>query len=153
VTPLNPDRSASEPARILRRLAAICYDALLLAGVLALYTGTVIVLRGGRAVDPNTPWFTLSLIAVIGVFVCWFWTHGGQTLGMTAWRITLESSDGSPVTWKHAVIRFLAAWLSVLPLGLGFWWSLWDPDKRCWHDTLSKTALVYRRKPSASASR
>jgi hypothetical protein len=31
--------------------------------------------------------------------------------------------------------------LSVLPLGLGVAWALFDDDHLCWHDRLSKTYL------------
>jgi uncharacterized RDD family membrane protein YckC len=134
-------------AGILRRLAAIGYDSLLLAGVLSLYTGAVLALRGGRAVEPNTAWYSLSLLIVVFCFFGWFWTHGGQTLGMAAWRIRLATVDGSRLRWRHALVRYLAAWLSLLPAGLGFLWSCVDGERRAWHDIVSGTVLVYETKP------
>jgi uncharacterized RDD family membrane protein YckC len=129
-------------APLARRLAAICYDALLLAGVLFLFTLAVVVLRGGRAVDAGTVWFGPGLIAVAFVFFGWFWTHGGQTLGMRAWRIRLVRPDAQPIGWRQASLRFVGAWLAALPLGLGYWWSWFDADGRCWHDRLSGTRVV-----------
>jgi uncharacterized RDD family membrane protein YckC len=125
-----------------RRLAALGYDSLLLGGVLIVFTFTVFFARGARGVPPGTLWFQLSLAAVVGLFYCSFWTHGGQTLGMRAWRIRLVREDGGRVGWGRALVRFLAAWVAVLPLGLGYWWSLFDPQRRCWHDRLSRTAVV-----------
>lgn len=151
VNPPTTETPATEPAGILRRLAAISYDALLLAAVLMLYTAIVILLRGGNAVAPDTAWFSLSLLVVTAAFFVWFWTHGGQTLGMMAWRIRLRTTDGSSLTWRNALIRFLAGFLSLIPAGLGFWWSIWDPEKRCWHDRLSGTKLVYERKSGKKA--
>jgi uncharacterized RDD family membrane protein YckC len=124
-------------------LAACGYDLLLLIAVIFAFTLCVVALRGGRQVPPETWWFQLSLLAVSGLFFCWFWTHGGQTLGMRAWRIRLERSDGGAVGWSAALARYLAAWLSIAVAGLGFWWGLLNPRRRCWHDMLSSTRLVH----------
>jgi uncharacterized RDD family membrane protein YckC len=40
--------------------------------------------------------------------------------------------------------------LSWLPLGLGFFWVLFDRDRRAWHDRLSGTRLVFRPAPERS---
>ena len=68
--------------------------------------------------------------------------RNGQTLGMLAWRGKVVREDGGPVSWTQALIRYLAAYVSWLPLGLGFWWSIWDPGKKTWHDRLSGTRLI-----------
>jgi len=49
---------------------------------------------------------------------------------------------GSALTLRDALARYGAAVLSLLPLGLGFWWALVDPDRCAWHDRLSGTRLV-----------
>ena len=36
---------------------------------------------------------------------------------------------------------FLLSLLSAALAGTGFLWSLFDPQKRCWHDRLSRTGL------------
>jgi len=41
------------------------------------------------------------------------------------------------------------ALVSLLPLGLGFLWILFDPEKRAWHDRLSRTRVVVLPKGSA----
>jgi uncharacterized RDD family membrane protein YckC len=132
------------PAGLLRRLAALTYDSVLLAGPIALYAGIVVVLRSGTAVEPNTLWFSAGLVAIPALFFCWFWTHGGQTLGMVAWRLHLEAPDGGPPNWRRALLRFLAALLSLLPAGLGFIWALWDPERATWHDRISGTRMFRR---------
>ena len=42
---------------------------------------------GGREIGPGTLWFEASLVAVALLFCAGFWTRGGQTLGMRAWRM------------------------------------------------------------------
>jgi len=134
--------SALESAGLLRRLAALAYDALVLLGLLLLFTALIWVLRGGREIVPGTVWFQYALIVLCMLFYCWFWTHGGQTVGMRAWKIRVQSVDGGPVPWPNAAVRFITAWLSAVPVGLGYWWSLIDSQQLCWHDRLSGTRVV-----------
>lgn len=133
--------AAAEPATLFRRLAALVYDAFLVAALEFAFTGAVIALRG-REIPPGTPWYLPVLVAIALGFYGWFWTRCGQTLGMQAWRIKVTAADGGPVRWPQAVLRFFAAWLSALPAGLGYVWVLIDPEKRAWHDRLSRTRTV-----------
>lgn len=82
------------------------------------------------------------MVVVAMGFHIWFWTHGGQTLGMRAWRIKIFSTDGQSVSFRQALVRYLVAILSLTILGLGFLWVLFDPQKRAWHDLASRTRLV-----------
>lgn len=125
----------------MRRLAALVYDLLLLAGVLFVFTLAVSVVRGGRPVEPGTLWFQLCLAALTVLFFTWFWTHGGQTLGMRAWRLRVVDCGGGALGWRQAALRFAAALLSALPAGLGLWWAAVDPEKRSWHDRLAGTRV------------
>jgi uncharacterized RDD family membrane protein YckC len=134
---------ALQPASLPRRLAALVYDTLLIAGLLVGFTLLVLLARGMRAIAPETPWLPASLLAIGVWFYAWFWTHGGQTLGMRAWRIRLVRRDGGAVTWGRALGRCAAAWLAALPAGLGYWWCLVDRDGLCWHDRLSGTVPVH----------
>jgi uncharacterized RDD family membrane protein YckC len=132
----------TQRAGLLSRLAAIIYDSLQLIAVLFLATALTLPLTGGEAIPPNTPSFTVYLLLVCFVFFGWFWTHGGQTLGMRAWRLRIQQPNGAPITWRQAVIRFVLALLSWGCLGLGFWWIAFDQQGRGWHDLGSGTLLV-----------
>jgi uncharacterized RDD family membrane protein YckC len=125
-----------------RRLAALVYDALLLAGLLFVFTLLLIFARGGRAIGAGTLWYEASLVAVAFAFCGLSWTRGGQTVGMKAWRIRVVANDVSSLDWPHAALRFFASWLSLLPAGLGYWWALVDRERRCWHDRLSGTRVI-----------
>jgi uncharacterized RDD family membrane protein YckC len=133
------------PAGLWRRLAALVYDALLLLALLASFSFAAILARGGEAVPPSTAWYSVSLILIAFAFFGWSWTHGGQTLGMTAWRIEVLSSDGAPVRWRQAAVRFCAMCVSAVPAGLGFWWAWFDPQGLTWHDRLARTRVVRKR--------
>jgi uncharacterized RDD family membrane protein YckC len=137
----NPD---TPPVRagIWRRLAAVTYDMLALFALLMLLTGLVLVARRGEDFDSQSIWFRLLLLTGCWAYFSWCWTHGGVTLGMRAWRLVLIRRGGGPVTLGAATVRFFAAVLSALALGLGFLWSLIDRDRLTWHDRLSRTELL-----------
>jgi uncharacterized RDD family membrane protein YckC len=85
----------------------------------------------------------LYLLCIAFAILGWFWVHGGQTLGMRAWRLRLVSAtNNGPVSWQQALKRFAAALLSWCCLGAGFLWALFDREKRTWHDRLSGTRLI-----------
>ena len=133
---------------LMRRIAAMLYDALLLFAVLMLVGTPFVVLRGGEAVPPHTdPFFRLTLAFAIYIFFVGFWSRSGRTLGMQSWGLQLENIDGGKPTFATASVRFLAAILSWAPCGLGFLWQLWDKDSLAWHDRISGTRLVHYPKP------
>lgn len=136
--------AATDGARagFLRRFAAIVYDSLVLFAILCVATLIVLLFRGGQAIPPNEPLYLLYLIAVSFLYFGWFWTHGGQTLGMRAWRLRIKHQQGEIVTWKHALLRFLSAVLSWLPVGAGYVWMLVDRSGFAWHDRLSGTRVI-----------
>ena len=138
-------------AGLLRRVAAICYDLLLVLAILMTLAFAVIMLRAGNAIGSGSVWFQLLLLATWCMYFCWSWTHGGQTIGMRAWRLRLQTRAGTAAGWGAALLRFVCAGLSALAFGIGFLWCLVDRDRLTWHDRLSRTELVYRPKTNAGA--
>lgn len=133
-----------ENAGLLRRFGAILYDALLVVALLILASIPFIAVRGGQIVEPDDNLFyQLCMLLVIYLFFVGFWARKGRTLGMQSWGMQLETDGGQKVNVTTASLRFVAAIVSWLPLGLGFAWQLWDRDGLSWHDRLSRTRLVY----------
>jgi uncharacterized RDD family membrane protein YckC len=129
------------PAGLARRLAAMFYDALLVAALWFIAVLVLLPFTGGDAVPwPN--FLRLWLLAVTFAFFGGFWTHGGQTLGMKTWRVRVERFDGGPLTWRDAALRYVAALVSLAPAGFGLWWMVFDRDRLALHDRLSRTRLV-----------
>lgn len=136
------------PAPLWRRLAALFYDLLLL---LALWFATAAfstAFNGGEAaagLEQNVNYgLTAALIAVTFLFYGWFWTHGGQTLGMRVWKVKTVMNDGSDMTWQASFLRMLGGILSWGSLGLGYLWALIDPAQRTWHDLISSSSVVFQ---------
>ena len=133
---------------LLRRLAAIVYDTLLIVAVLFLVTVPFIAVRGGEPVEVgDNTYYRIALVIVIYAFFVGYWTRSGRTLGMQSWGLQLETMDGGRPTLATASVRFIAAIISWVPCGLGFLWQRWDKDKLTWHDRISGTRLVHYPKP------
>ena len=131
-------------AGLLRRFGAMLYDALLVVALLILASIPFVAVRGGQIVEPDDNLFyQLCMLLVIYLFFVGFWARKGRTLGMQSWGMQLETDGGQKVNMTTASLRFVAAIVSWLPLGLGFAWQLWDRDGLSWHDRLSRTRLVY----------
>ncbi len=87
----------------------------------------------------------INITIVSFLFYGWFWTHGGQTLGMRVWHLYLTKPDGKFIDWPLAAKRYTAAVLSWACLGLGFLWVWIHPKRMTWHDLISNTQIVYHR--------
>jgi len=137
-----------------RRLAAIFYDTLLCVALLMVTTFIYKLIWMGMvgeaklrqlsesgALDGDPLLSTILLFALFAFFAK-FWTHAGQTLGMQVWGIRVQNADGTGISLWQALLRFVVAIASWLCVGLGFFWSLFDKQKRSWHDMYSDTQLV-----------
>ncbi|MBT8136968.1 MAG: RDD family protein [Gammaproteobacteria bacterium] len=131
------------PPGLLRRLAAICYDTLILAAVLIAATAAALLFTRGNAIEPGTLWYQGYVASIALAYYAGFWRFGGQTIGMVAWRLHVVAANGDTVTFLQAIWRALLAAVSWLAAGLGFWWVLIDREKRGWHDLLSGTRLEW----------
>ena len=136
------NRNGRPSASLPRRAAAILYDLLLFAGLVMVLTLVLVLLRGGEAIPPASWWYEALLLATHFVYFGISWTRGGQTLGARAWRLRVTAMDGGNLSRRQAALRYLSAWLLLLPPGLGFIWACWDPDGLCWHDRLSRSRVV-----------
>lgn len=126
---------------LLRRLGAMLYDALLLLALWFAGTALWLPLTGGEAV-PYPGLLRLWLLALAFGFFGWFWTHGGQTLGLRAWRLKVVRADGGALSWRDALNRFALAIPSIGLAGLGLWWVVLDREGLAVHDRFSGTRVV-----------
>jgi uncharacterized RDD family membrane protein YckC len=122
------------------------YDSLLVLALMFLATLPFIAMQDGEPVDPGYLPYQLTLLGVAWLFLVGFWSYSGRTLGMQAWRLSVEDGNGKKPGIGTATVRFFVAILSWLPCGLGFLWQLWDKDSLTWHDRASGTRLVHHPK-------
>jgi uncharacterized RDD family membrane protein YckC len=98
-----------------RRLAAFVYEGLLLFGVLMLAGWLYSGLTQQRHALHGRLGLQLFLFLVLAVYFVWFWTHGGQTVALKAWRLRITTADGRPLSQVRALARYLTAWLWFIP--------------------------------------
>ena len=157
----NPDAS------VLKRLYALIYDGLLLVAidmVIVLLPAAFMITFAN--IDTHSGGYVAAvsgaILLVHYLFYAWFWTHGGQTLGMRAWRLQLISTnDGSTINWAESFKRFLLgipAWLllvialldllaleneintALILFGL-LWWVM-DNRAGLWRERLSHARVI-----------
>lgn len=140
-----------------RRLGSYVYDVLLSIAVymaagaisfivfLALFSQGVIDNQGyDHAIDLQKESLLYSSIIYLWN-ICWvcfffvyFWTKSGQTIGMRAWRLKVQNTDGSLISKTTALLR-----LPVTLLGLGNLTVIFDrKNKLSLQDRLTKTEVV-----------
>lgn len=126
-----------------RHIAIISYDLFLLLATYLVTTFIIVILNQGEAISQGNPFFLAFLFMLSFFFYGWFWTHGGQTIGMRSWKVKLYSHSGTAITWQQALVRYLFAIAAWLPLGAGFWWQFIMKNNQSWPDLFSGTYLIY----------
>lgn len=74
----------------------------------------------------------------------WFWSRLAATPGKMILDIkVVDASTGKNLTVGQSIGRYFAYIPSILALGIGFLWMLFDPKKQTWHDKLAKTIVIH----------
>ena len=133
---------------LVRRLMAIVYDVLLLLAVLFVTTTLAIALNHGEAINDHPYYMVFVFIQLLISFIYygWFWTHGGQTLGMKTWKMKLTTRSGGQLNLQQALVYFVAAMISWSALGLGYLWALFNHSRATWHDLIAQCMMRDTRK-------
>lgn len=131
------------------------YDLLLIIGIIFL-ASLLLFMVSGRSYEG--PLYQAFVYLLIGSFYSYFWHVKGQTLGMQVWKIKAISETGEIMTLSECAVRYFFATVSLVFMGLGFVWMLFDPEKLSWHDRATGTRVIYLGKdayvsPSGQASK
>lgn len=105
------------PPTIIKRLLAAFYDSLLILASLFFATLLTLPFTKGEIAAENNIYMSIYLFSVIIFFYGWFWTHGGQTLGMRTWKQKLVSLNEKSVSWQQSFLRVITgapAWILLL---------------------------------------
>lgn len=87
-------------------------------------------------------WWLLPAAAVL-----WFWHARHATPGKMLISATIiNERTGAPPTFWQYIGRYFAYFMSLVPLGLGFFWAGMDVRKQGWHDKMAGTLVVRVRK-------
>jgi uncharacterized RDD family membrane protein YckC len=145
--------SAGSYAGLVTRALALALDALIVDGV-ALLVGVTVGLATSLLHLPHE--VDVVIAAVMGgAFIVWtvayfvfFWSSTGQTPGDRAMCIRVVDGRGrGPLKPRRALLRFAGLVLAAIPLFAGLLIMLWDDRRRCLHDRLARTVVVYAEAP------
>lgn len=107
-------------ANFFKRLGAYIYDLFAIFALLMLATAVaVIVVTSGDKIGlidlslyqdvgdylAHSTLFITFLAIVLIAFYGYFWSKGGQTIGMKAWSLRVQNSDGSNINFTQSLIR------------------------------------------------
>lgn len=144
------------PAGLMRRMAALSYDGLIILAIEMLAAGLIIailealvaagLMTYGAYQDASDllghhPLWSYVYPLYLGViwigFFVYFWTKAGQTVGMRAWKLRVQNPDGSLISPTQALIR-----IGTSAFGLASLFVVIDHKKRGFHDLWAKTEVV-----------
>ena len=128
-----------------RRILALVYDSLVVAGILLSFTLLLVIFNEGYA-EPGSFISIVQLIVCVCVgpfFYSYFWlVNNGQTIGMQTWKIRLVSLNNSKLNAKQTYLRCLVSTLSFVCFGIGYFWILFNKNNLSWSDIVTKTRIV-----------
>lgn len=79
------------------------------------------------------------LIGFVALYQWLFFTFADATPGMRYARIALCTFEDENPARRTLQYRVGACFLAILPMGLGFLWTLLDDDRLGWHDRMTRT--------------
>jgi uncharacterized RDD family membrane protein YckC len=83
------------------------------------------------------------ILVELAYFTYFHATSAGQSIGNKILGIrVLDETTGRSLPYARAFVRALMSNLSALPCFLGFFWMLWEPRKRTWHDMVANSLVV-----------
>jgi uncharacterized RDD family membrane protein YckC len=134
------------------RVGAALIDTLLLLFI----TVPLLTLAYGRQYWSATDWVHGPVDFLINwllpaVAVVLFWVYRQATPGkMAVGARIVDARTGAKPGTGQLVGRYLAYYVSIIPLMLGIVWVAFDPRKQGWHDKLAGTLVVRPRRRNRS---
>ena len=72
-----------------------------------------------------------------------FWIYKSATPGKMVLSVKIvDEKTGGKLSVKQCLIRYIGYYVSLIPLGLGFFWVAWDDKKQGWHDKMAGTVVI-----------
>ena len=131
--------NSSSFSLLCRRALAFLYDCLLLVSVFFLVTAIALSMNDGQAIEHFS--YKFILFAIGYLFFDWFWRHGGQTLGMRAWKLQLVTQNGGKITRFQTLNRYISG---SLLFGITLIFILFSARKEALHDRISKSTITLK---------
>jgi len=85
---------------------------------------------------------TAPFLLMSAVYFGLFWSTTGRTPGARWLRIRVIDRHGRPPHPAWAGVRVVSHFFGAALGLLGWWWALFDLERRAWHDHLARTYVV-----------
>ena len=132
-----------------RRLLAAMLDSVviffvsMMASTAAGVAGLVLGMYSPEAEEISTRFVVASGLLVSILYYVGFWAKGGgQTIGNFTCMMRIVGTNGQPIGWGRAVLRYLGYYVSLIPLSIGFLWAAFDKRRQGWHDKIARTYVI-----------
>ncbi len=116
------------------RTAALLLDLILVAIVCSLLND---VMTFGSHLHVRS-----GLLPALAVYGAVMWKLKGTTVGGIVCGLKVVRLDDRPIDWGTAIVRALGCFLSLIVMGLGFLWVVFDDQRQSWHDKIAGTTVV-----------
>ncbi len=138
----------NETPRLARRLVCMLYEGLVVFSILLIGFLLPQIVFHAFGLVLSGRLLMLHIFLLLMIYFAWCWLNGGQTLPMKTWKMRIVNADGSKLRPLQAVLRYLAAWPSILFFGIGILWALFDKDKQFLHDRLAGSRIISSQPPT-----
>jgi uncharacterized RDD family membrane protein YckC len=132
-----------------RRLLAAMLDSVviffvsMMASTAAGVAGLILGMYSPEAEEISTRFVVASGLIISVLYYVVFWAKsGGQTLGNFTCMMRVVGTNGQPIGWGRALLRYLGYYVSLIPLSIGFLWAAFDKRRQGWHDKIARTYVV-----------
>ena len=82
-----------------------------------------------------------NFLPVAITVVCWVKLMGTPGKLLFGCQV-VDAETRNSITWGQALLRYIGYFVSLLPLGLGFFWIAVDKRKQGFHDKIAKTVVI-----------
>ncbi|MCK5715975.1 MAG: RDD family protein [Thiomargarita sp.] len=85
----------------------------------------------------------LPVLLIVALLILWFWVRYGATPGKFLFDCEIvDARTGKCIGLGQSLLRYVGYLISVLSLGLGFLWIMWDKRKQGWADKIAGTMVI-----------
>jgi uncharacterized RDD family membrane protein YckC len=116
------------------RMAALLLDVVLVAILCSLLNG---IFTFGSHVHVQS-----DLLPALAIYGAVMWKLKGSTVGGIVCGLKVVRLDDREIDWGTAIVRALGCFLSLVVMGLGFLWVVFDDQRQSWHDKIAGTTVV-----------
>jgi uncharacterized RDD family membrane protein YckC len=133
------------------RFCAVFIDGIILWVVnVAVGMAAGLSLLAAAGINPKASFSVLQLvllgfqIAIGMAYEVFFLGKFGATLGKMACGLRVVTAEGAPISYLHALGRYLSKILSYVTCTIGFIIAAFDSEKRALHDHICNTRVIQR---------